>query len=732
MNQLLSLLLISLTICGAVNATEFNLDFEQVKQKKATGWTSGGNENYLLTMDKQVTQHGAYAALIQYHGDKPASEYIFYTIPQKYQGKKITLSGFIKTENVNEGYAGLWMNIQPRIAFADMEDKGISGTTDWTKYELTLDLKAAKAKSINIGGELRGTGKVWFDNLQLSIDGVPIANAPLKPVLPLEDDHQFDQGSAITLPVVNERQIENLNLLGKVWGFLKYHHPVIAQGKYNWDYELFRVLPKFLAATGRSSRDKVLSAWITSLGDVALCKQCLATAANAVLKPDLNWIDKFELSETLKQQLHYLYDNRHQGANYYVSAEAGTGSPNFDNEKRYQDMQYPDVGFRLLALYRYWNIIHYYFPSKHLTDNNWNGVLKQYIAKFVAAKDELAYEQAVAQLIAEIDDTHATVNMANALEAWKGSNYPPVTLRLIAGKLIVTGYYNQALKQQSGLKIRDVISKINGVAIDDIVSSKQSYYSASNRAVLLKDIAYDILRANSKTIALTYIRDKQEIKHSLGLYDYKALNMWAWYRGAKDGKAFELLANNIGFINLRHLQSDDITALKKRLINTKGIIIDMRKYPGSFSWNSLGAFFTSKATEIAKVTQVNLNNPGEVVFFAELDLTDNESITYRNKVVVLVNEFTQSAAEYYAMAIQAGNNTTVIGSTTAGADGEVSRIYLPGNIATFISGMGIYYPDGRQTQRIGIIPDIEVIPTVAGIKAGRDELLERAISFITL
>ncbi|NRA62578.1 MAG: hypothetical protein HRU25_17095 [Psychrobium sp.] len=139
MNQLLRLLLIFLMTCGTVKATEFNLDFEQVKQKNAIGWTSGGNEGYQLTMDKLVTQRGTYSALIQYHGDSPAGRVISYTIPQKYQGKKITLSGFIKTKNVSAGYAGLWIDIQPRIASTDMKDKGVSGTTDWTKYELTID-----------------------------------------------------------------------------------------------------------------------------------------------------------------------------------------------------------------------------------------------------------------------------------------------------------------------------------------------------------------------------------------------------------------------------------------------------------------------------------------------------------------------------------------------------------------------------------------------------------------
>jgi C-terminal processing protease CtpA/Prc len=47
-----------------------------------------------------------------------------------------------------------------------------------------------------------------------------------------------------------------------------------------------------------------------------------------------------------------------------------------------------------------------------------------------------------------------------------------------------------------------------------------------------------------------------------------------------------------------------------------------------------------------------------------------------------------------------------------------------------ISGIGVYYPDGKETQRIGIVPDIEVKPTIKGFRQGRDELLERAIKII--
>ena len=89
-----------------------------------------------------------------------------------------------------------------------------------------------------------------------------------------------------------------------------------------------------------------------------------------------------------------------------------------------------------------------------------------------------------------------------------------------------------------------------------------------------------------------------------------------------------------------------------------------------------------------------------------------------------------SQAEYTTMVLQANPRTMVIGSQTNGADGNVSFVQLPGGSRTSFSGMGVYYPDGGQTQRIGVRIDEIVEPTIEGVKAGRDEVLERAIEII--
>jgi C-terminal processing protease CtpA/Prc len=103
---------------------------------------------------------------------------------------------------------------------------------------------------------------------------------------------------------------------------------------------------------------------------------------------------------------------------------------------------------------------------------------------------------------------------------------------------------------------------------------------------------------------------------------------------------------------------------------------------------------------------------------------------YKGKVIILVNEETISRAEFTAMALKAVPSAVVIGSTTLAADGDVSFISLPGGITTLMTGIGVYYPDRGETQRIGILPDILSRPGIRELQEGRDIVLEKAIQVI--
>jgi C-terminal processing protease CtpA/Prc len=725
------IILLCLTIsCQTKNkGSNLNFDFEQVEKGLPIDWNNFGGSDYVIGIDSTIFQNGRFSAFIEFNGEKPDFKAWEFKIPDNYNGEKITLSGYIKTENVSDGYAGLWMRIDPAIAFDNMNSNGITGTTDWKKYEITLDMNPEKTKQIVFGGLLVGKGKMWLDNLAISIDGKNIDSLQpvAKKVYLARSDREFDQGSSIVLSEISPTKLENLELLGKVWGFLKYHHPKIANGEYNWDYQLFRFLLKYLQVKDKAGRDKILVGWIDSLGKIPACKKCEPTREDAYLKPDLTWIEN--LDKILRDKLFHVYKNRSQGNHYYIEMAPGAGNPEFINENSYQEMLYPDDGFRLLALYRYWNIINYFFPYKHLIDGDWNSILKEYINVFIDAKNDLEYQLAVLQLIGEIQDSHAILNGAHKLDEWKGKYYPPFQVRFVEDKLVVTDFFNPDLKKDSGFEIGDIIEKINGKSIEDIVKQRINYYPASNLPRKLRNMSVDILRSSSEEIEIEFLgkNSSRQLK-KLKLYPQSSLKMAEWLRN-KSPEPYKLLDNNIGYITLETIKDQDITVIVEQFEKTRGIIIDIRNYPSAFVPFSLGSFFVSSPTPFVKLTQGNIDNPGEFNFSQEIVIPNGEK-TYNGKLVVLVNEQSISQSEYTAMAFRAGANTTILGSTTAGADGNVSDIALPGGLYTLISGIGIYYPDGTETQRIGIVPDLEVKPTIKGVREGKDELLEKAIEII--
>lgn len=194
------------------------------------------------------------------------------------------------------------------------------------------------------------------------------------------------------------------------------------------------------------------------------------------------------------------------------------------------------------------------------------------------------------------------------------------------------------------------------------------------------------------------------------------------------GDTFRLLTPQVAYIKLSSIKAADLPAYFEKAKNAKGMIVDIRNYPSEFVPFAIGAYLATKPTPFVAFTSADLANPG-AFHFSDGPIIAPGPVHFNGRIVILVDETTRSQAEYTAMALRVMPGAVVIGSTTAGADGNVSSISLPGQLNTMISGLGIFYPDHRPTQRIGIVPDIVVIP-IKGLAAGRDEVVETATHFI--
>ncbi|WMM26955.1 S41 family peptidase [Tissierella sp. MB52-C2] len=565
------------------------------------------------------------------------------------------------------------------------------------------------------------------NNMGLEQEGIEVSQVFYNIKEKKANNNEFDKGSKIEEIIVSEEKINDLTLLGKIWGYLKYYHPNVSKGKYNWDYELFRVLPKILDTENITERDEILFNWIESQGEFEVIEDTKVRSEKTKIIPDLEWTLNSDLDEKLVLQLSNIKDAKRTGKNYYVSFIEGVKNPEFKNENPYPLMEYSDTGYRLLSLYRYWNIIEYYFPYKHLIEEDWDDVLREFIPKFIEAENELEYKLTVLELIGRVNDTHANVyNDKTLLNHW-GINFAPVRITFVENKAVVTGYHDNELGEKSGLKVGDIITKVNNKTVEDIVEDRLKYTPASNYPTKLRDIAISLLRTKEDSLDIEFLRDGKI--ESVQIQCLPATEMSVSIFKPEDTH-FKFINPDIAYIYPGLIKNKDIPEIMTKIKDTKGLIIDWRCYPSDFTVFTLGQHLLPQSTEFVKFTQGSISEPGLFEMTEPLEVGKENSDYYKGKVVIIINELTQSSAEYHTMAFRTAPNAVVIGSTTAGADGNVSQFSLPGGINTGMSGIGVYYPDGTETQRIGIVPDIEIRPTIEGVKEGRDELLEKAIKII--
>ncbi len=766
-------LIASSAACFFANAADSNESFSALLTFEASsspgfpaGWSGGPADT--ISIDTQLARSGAASARIDL---PPGSERPFSSLTKKlpidFKGSRIELKGWIRTGDVT-GFAGLWMRQDGPsgvLEFDNMQRRGLRGTTDWTEYSIELPLNPA-ARELFFGFLVSGSGRGWVDDLQLLVDGRPVWEAPKLERAPLifDRDREFVAGSGIGLTSLSPLQIENLAVLCRVWGFLKYHHPAITSGNYHWDFELLRILPAVLSAPDRLSNNATLLKWVERLGPLPEDRVRSPDSSDVHLAADLQWLsDESALGPALSEALKTIHARRSHGASqFYVSVAPNVGNPIFNHEFDYRDIALPDAGYQLLGLFRYWNIIRYWFPYRDLIEEHWDDVLVHSIPRLGLAADANAYALEFMALIAKVGDTHANLWGSLRLRPPVGDSQLPINVRFIEEHAVVTKTFPLPENEFNPFERGDIITALDGTPIRERLREWSRYYAASNEPTRLRDIARSLTRGPVGPVDVQLRRGSESMNVHAQRYPASTLPPPPSSHDLP-GPTFRLLTPQVAYLKLSSVKSADIADYLARAATTDGWIVDLRNYPAEFVVFALGSLFVDRPIDFARFTRPSLSDPGTFHFSAPLalrppasrplppppvDVSDatfadrpdfpaskNASVEwtppntarYPGKLVVLVDETTQSQAEYTAMALRATPRALIVGSTTAGADGNISAIPLPGGLRTLISGIGVFYPDKRPTQRVGIVPDIEVKPTLAGIREGRDEVIEEAL-----
>ena len=248
------------------------LGFEDQTASTLTGWHSYPPGS--AAADNSIVHSGRWSVRLQRDaGTAGKFSVLTRSLPVDFTGTAIEFRAYLRLQDVSE-FAGLWLRQDADdqvLALENMQSQQVKGTRDWTQYSITLPINP-KAQQLFFGVLVSGTGTLWVDDMELLVDGKPIAEAASASPHPgLPPDHEFDSGSQVALSQMTPTQVENMATLARVWGFLKYYHPALTAGQRQWDYELFRIMPAVLSAPDRPHANAEILAWIGRLGPIPVC-----------------------------------------------------------------------------------------------------------------------------------------------------------------------------------------------------------------------------------------------------------------------------------------------------------------------------------------------------------------------------------------------------------------------------------------------------------------------------
>jgi hypothetical protein len=377
----------------------------------------------------------------------------------------------------------------------------------------------------------------------------------------------------------------------------------------------------------------------------------------------------------------------------------------------------PDVDVRLAGVVVAWNVFRHFYPYWSESGVDWDARLRPQLETAFGATTRDAHVDALRRLVADARDGHGNVNdtRRGGARAWL-----PVQFGLIDGQLAIT-----ASSLPAEAPVGAVVSTIDGAPAASRVA--RSMQLASGTTQWKQTRALRELAMCSKGTVVELVVESGAGPRKVGL-GCEATQPAA----EKRPDAIAELSPGVWYVDLSRARMAQIAPVLPKLGVATGVVFDLRGYPtdagGQILPHLLDAPESDRWMHVARIVgpfgqidgwesfgwNVKPASPrvgGTIVF-----LTDGRAISYAESVMGYVADRRLG---------------TIIGGTTAGTNGNVATFPVPGGVVVAFTGMRVTGHDGRAPYHlVGVKPDIPAGPTLAGLRAGRDEILERALALI--
>ena len=403
-------------------------------------------------------------------------------------------------------------------------------------------------------------------------------------------------------------------------------------------------------------------------------------------------------------------------------------------DETYPEMLAPDASYRMLAACRLWGTIEHFYPYLHLI-GDWEGSFRAAIPEFLAEPPgegaAEAYARAVLRLAAEVEDGHTTV-WGGPVEELTGPGSPPAfSMREIEGRWVVTELRDLALEGTLG--VGDEIHAANGVPLEEGIARYRPLVTASTETARRRRAAAWAMLVEAGPVVTLPVSGADGVRRDVEVPRGELREPPA----PKEAPPYRLLEGeaDLGYVDLMRLEVPQVEELFLELGGTDGMIFDLRGYPRGTAW-AIAPRINDRGAEVGarfrrrEVSRVSWSWKEDGYFFAQPLPEGGGEPPYEGEIVVLIDDRAISQSEHSALFFEAAADVTFVGTPTAGANGDVTSLTLPGGITVYFTGHDVRWPDGRQLQRVGVLPDVHAEPTIEGIRAGEDEVLAKGVEVL--
>jgi hypothetical protein len=363
-----------------------------------------------------------------------------------------------------------------------------------------------------------------------------------------------------------------------------------------------------------------------------------------------------------------------------------------------------------------WNVFAHFYPYLDIIKTDWHAYLEDALAAAIAAGDDAdAGRAAVFRVIVVAEDGHGSMSTEERRTPL------PMVLELVEGKVVVV------VSADANAKPGDEMVTIDGVTAAVALEAERERQSGSPQwrtALALTSLgsgpdgsraALELRRADAPVT--TTVNVKRGTRPAL--YTYPPVGE---------------VEPGIWLIDLGRAEMADINGRIGALAAAKGIVFDLRGYPNNTHEVLTHLLDTPEHDHwmhMAHVIRPNLPGHSRPQFEWTSVGWDMEPVAphLSGKVAFLTGPGAVSYAESVMGYVEA-LGLPIVGAATAGTNGNIRTVTLPSGGSFTFTGMKVTRHDGTRSHLIGIRPTVPVERTIAGVRAGRDEVLERGLALV--